>query len=104
MPFAEPVVIEVPGEPPLVASVPVELDDTNQAVALRLAPIFPPGTRLTVAGSQWLVGRQQPPAVTKLQSVEATAPGAAQGPRRTASGVRPKAAQAEDEPSQKSGS
>lgn len=98
MPFTEPVVIEVPGQAPLTASVPVQPDDTDRAVALRLAPTFPPGTRLTVASSQWLVGRQQPPDVTRVEPSSAARPGASQGPQRHASGVRPKTSA---EPAQK---
>jgi len=65
--FSEPVLIEVPGHPALSATVPVEPDDTDRAVALRLAPAWPPGTVLTIADSKWVVGRQQPPAVSPVE-------------------------------------
>jgi hypothetical protein len=74
----------------------VELDDTNRAVALRLAPVFPPGTRLTIAESVWTVGRQQPAAVLASSTEPAQEPiaaGRAYRPRsgRKASGFRIKA-------------
>jgi hypothetical protein len=65
--FTEPILIEVPDHPALSATVPVMPDDTDRAVALRLAPAWPPGTVLTIADSKWVVGRQQPPSVSPVE-------------------------------------
>lgn len=96
--FAEPVDIEVPDKPVLRSLVPVDLNDDDRAVALRIAPYFPPGTILTVADSRWLVGRSLPPAVSRVaeraspRPSEPPAPGQAfRGRAQRASGFRIKA-------------
>lgn len=84
--FSEPVVIEVPSYAPLTAMVPVELDDTDRAVAARVAPLFPPGTVLVVAGGEWVIGRSSPPALSR----RTLRPGQHQKTKRKPSGVQPR--------------
>lgn len=84
--FSEPVIIEVPSYAPLTAMVAVELDDTDRAVAARVAPLFPPGTVLVVAGGEWVIGRSSPPALSR----RTLRPGQVQArTKRKASGVQP---------------
>ena len=96
--FSEPIEIEVPDQPFLCSLVPVCLDDDDRAVALRVAPIFPPGTKLRVGDSRWVVGGSEPPAVSRVAEAstrmpsEPPAPGQAfRGRSQQRSGFRIKA-------------
>ena len=73
--FTESVQVEVPGKKTLTTSVRVDLDDDDQAVALRVAGLFPPGTILRLqGGSEWVVAPQEPPVVTPHRLSQAELP------------------------------